>query len=137
MSKTLNDGEPVTELWPTFSFALASERVQFIKLQLLRGFSIAIDPVYIDQANSLQALIYNPELWSTEEIREVAVTQSELGINEFHGLSVHALGSPNRETALIDETLSAGFSVYLIVDVSTAENVVGFYILRASIADNS
>lgn len=124
-------------LWPPFSFTVPSERVRFIQLQLLRGFSVAVDPVDIDQSTGFLARIYDPKVWSMDEIMDLAVDQSRLGMNELHGLGAQMLGGVNRETLLIDETLVAGFTVYLFADVSTDGRVVGSYILRASITDNS
>lgn len=130
---------PEGQLYPTFCFTEESRTLRLIKAILLGGGSVVIEPVDADRATGYLVRVYDGMQWSTEEIIRMSDNEEDggLGKNELHGLAVHMLGSKTHESRLIEATLSAGFPVYLIADHRAGGQVVGYYILRASISDNS
>lgn len=129
---------PTPELWEPFLFTESSAQLLFVKKKLLSGSSVVIEPVYADASVGFLARVYQGAEWSADEMMElVALEDGGLGMCELHGLIVHELGTNAREANLINETLSAGFTLCLIADVSSDGRVVGSYILRASVSDNS
>src|SRR3989338_3648383 len=129
--------QPVSEVWAPFSFGELTPHVKHIKSQLLNGHSVIIEHVYADSSTGFLVITYDHGEWSLEEIIDTSFLDGGLGTHELHGLSVLSLGSVNYETRLIDETLSAGFIVCLLSDVSKDGRVVGSYMIRASVSDNS
>lgn len=128
---------PVPELWEPFLFTESSPQLLFVKRKLLSGSSVVIEPVYADASVGFLARVYCSAEWSREEMMQLALEDGGLGMSELHGLIVHELGTNVREANLINETLSAGFMLCLLADVSADGRVVGSYILRASVSDNS
>src|SRR3989338_169796 len=114
--------EPISELWKPFSFTQSSAKLSFVKSKLMQGYSIVIEPVYADHSTGYLARVYDPSIWRANDIMELYLDEGAVEMHELHGFSVFALGMENRETLLIDETLSAGFAVSLLVD--QAENTV-------------
>lgn len=129
--------QPTTEVWKPFSFAESSASVRRVKTRLLRGDSIFIEPIFADKSVGYLVVVYDSEKWSMEELISLSNDDGGLGLNELHGLAVYTLGVKNRVTELINETLDAGFTVCLIADVSLDRRIMGSYILRSSVSDNT
>lgn len=128
---------PVSTVFAPFSFCELNEQVRNIKSQLMRGGSVIIEPVHADASTGFLVITFDHEHWSLEEIIDTSFLDGGLGMHELYGLPVLTLGSANYEARLIDETLAAGFIVCLLSDVSKDGCVVGSYVIRAGVSDNS
>lgn len=126
---------PEHELCAPFRFTQPSERLRNIKSRLLHGESISVEE--LDGSDSYLVHYFPQDVWSADELTELSAEMSDMGMHERFGLTAHMLGDANAETRLIDETISAGFTVYLLADPSPDGHVVGYFTMRACIADNT
>ncbi len=99
---------------------------------MVSGEALAVEEVFVDCARGLLVHVYKEGAHVFDDLLREAQSQSELGVHVAKNFSTFQIGVVCPELALVDESLDAGFTIYIV----PAEERIAVH-LFAPISDSS
>jgi hypothetical protein len=122
---------------PIFRFGESSEILQWMKVALLKGYSLQISPEEHPASLFFSVSMFDPLRAYQELLAYTHGGDSFFGVYVYAHQSAMSLSVDNFATKILNETLDAGFPVYLLAETTDHGGVAGQFTLIAQISDNS